>query len=122
MATNDRERRLFSRVNFQARADFHQGARSWEAQVEDVSLQGLMATLPSADRPAATEAVRAVIHLADDTVIQMNLRLAHTRGAQMGFRCENIDLDSIGHLRRLVELNTGNPRNCEQELAMLASG
>jgi hypothetical protein len=34
-------------------------------------------------------------------------------------RCDSIDLDSITHLRRLVELNAGDPRELDRELAIL---
>jgi hypothetical protein len=36
--------------------------------------------------------------------------------------CESIDLDSITHLRRLVELNAGDPALLERELTALVAG
>ena len=122
MTSSDRERRLFSRIIFRAKADLHQGAHTWQSAVRDLSLQGLSVDLPAGGQLQAEKPVRAVIHLARDTVIQMSLRLAHATDAKLGFRCENIDIDSIGHLRRLLELNSGDPRTCERELADLASG
>jgi hypothetical protein len=37
----------------------------------------------------------------------------------LGFVCQYIDLDSISHLRRLVELNLGDGSLLERELAAL---
>jgi len=39
----------------------------------------------------------------------------------VGIRCESIDLDSISHLRRLVELNLGDPELLNRELSALVS-
>ncbi len=121
MTISNRDRRHFSRVSFQAKAEFHQGSHSWEAQVLDLSLCGLQTDLPDDQQLQPQKLVRAVIHLAKDTVIQMTLRLAHASGGRMGFHCESIDLDSISHLRNLVALNMGDSQACEQELARLGS-
>ena len=43
----------------------------------------------------------------------------HVDGANVGLRCDNIDLDSITHLRRLVELNVGDHNILERDLASL---
>jgi hypothetical protein len=33
--------------------------------------------------------------------------------------CDNIDVDSVTHLRRLVALNSGDPKLLDRELAAL---
>ena len=38
---------------------------------------------------------------------------------ELGLRCVDIDLDSITHLRRLVELNLGETELLERELSAL---
>jgi len=53
------------------------------------------------------------------TVVQMEVRLAHSRDGLLGFECRAIDLDSLSHLRRLVELNLGDARLLDRELAAL---
>lgn len=49
----------------------------------------------------------------------MTVSLAHEKGRQLGFYCEEIDLDSITHLRRLIELNLGSSELLERELSAL---
>ena len=65
------------------------------------------------------EAFDVDIHLAPDTPVHMRVRLAHDDHGQLGFVCEHIDLASISHLRRLVELNLGDPQELERELGAL---
>jgi hypothetical protein len=45
--------------------------------------------------------------------------LTRTRDDLLGFVCRHIDLESISHLRRLVELNLGDESLLERELAAL---
>ena len=45
--------------------------------------------------------------------------VAHIDDKTIGFTCENIDLESISHLKRLVELNLGDKALLHRELASL---
>jgi hypothetical protein len=49
----------------------------------------------------------------------MTGEIAHREGRQVGVRCLEIDLDSISHLRRLVELNVGDEAILHRELGAL---
>jgi hypothetical protein len=49
----------------------------------------------------------------------MEVRLTHDDHGHLGFVCEHIDLESIAHLRRLVELNLADHNELERELAAL---
>ena len=49
----------------------------------------------------------------------MEARVVHVEGRYAGLRCLAIDLDSVTHLRRLVELNLGDPALLERELSAL---
>ncbi|VAX04921.1 hypothetical protein MNBD_GAMMA20-584, partial [hydrothermal vent metagenome] len=46
----------------------------------------------------------------------------HSENDHIGFRCEHIDLESISHLRRLVELNLGDAKLLDRELSALTRG
>jgi hypothetical protein len=61
------------------------------------------------------------LHLAEGVIIAMWGKVAHLEGRFTGMRCETIDLESITHLRRLVELNSGDPSMLERELHSLAT-
>ena len=53
--------------------------------------------------------------------ISMETRVAHEQGRYIGLLCLAIDLDSITHLRRLVELNLCDPNLLEREVSVLIS-
>jgi hypothetical protein len=47
--------------------------------------------------------------------------IAHLEGTQVGLRCDSIDIDSLTHLRRLVELNVGDEAILQRELSALTA-
>ena len=49
----------------------------------------------------------------------MDVEIAHRENDELGLNCKDIDVDSITHLRRLVELNLGDPELLERELSAL---
>ncbi|MNJ70609.1 Cyclic diguanosine monophosphate-binding protein [compost metagenome] len=49
----------------------------------------------------------------------MTVELRHVDDTQLGFICEHIDLDSLEHLCRLVELNLADRTELEREFHQL---
>lgn len=49
----------------------------------------------------------------------MDATVAHVDGRHIGLHCDRIDLDSITHLRQLVEFNAGDRNVLERDLAKL---
>ena len=47
----------------------------------------------------------------------MEVSVAHIEESRIGFYCQHIDIDSISHLHRLVELNLGNEKLLEREMS-----
>lgn len=92
------------------------------AHVLDLSLKGALLSLPSATELTLTLPCLLKIQLNDkETVIAMAGELAHIEGEQAGFLCRSIDIESITHLRRLIEMNLGDATLVERELAALIS-
>lgn len=52
----------------------------------------------------------------------MDGTVVHCEDGHLGFRCDHIDLDSISHLKRLVELNLSDEALLERELSELSQG
>ena len=74
----------------------------------------------SADWPGVLGAkCKLRLDLGQGAMIIMQATVAHLEGTRMGLRCDNLGLDSITHLRRLVELNAGDPNLLERELPAL---
>lgn len=120
MNDSNSERRRFQRIAFDAATELQQGERRWSAQLHDLSLKGLLVHCPQ-DWQQADGALPflARVRLAEDAVLEMEVELTRTQGDLLGFVCRHIDIESISHLRRLVELNLGDESLLERELAAL---
>lgn len=114
------QRRRFTRVFFDAETVLIQDTREWVVQLRDISFQGMLVELLPGQTPDPEQPIDATIHLGGDIQIRMTCRVANHRDHQLGLKCRNIDLDSLTHLRRLVELNVGDTRMLEREFSALA--
>lgn len=119
MSEITKERRQFSRILFDAWVELRQGEKLWHAAVIDLSLNGLLVNEPMDWAIDTAQPLSAAIRLDANATIQMTVLWRHSRSGQIGFECEHIDIDSISNLRRLVELNLGNPELLERELGAL---
>jgi hypothetical protein len=114
------DRRRFNRILFDAPVTVIQGERRVEANLIDISLKGALVRLPQAQEEAFGDATVIRVKLGDDdSHIEMHGEVVHRMGGRIGFQCRHIDMDSITHLRRLVELNLGDPDLLERELEAL---
>ncbi|HHI93454.1 MAG TPA: PilZ domain-containing protein [Gammaproteobacteria bacterium] len=116
----DTEKRRFSRISFVTDIHLVNAEGSWDAKLIDASLKGILATMPDGWHSKIGDHY-LVEMLTDnsDATIRMEVSVAHIKEQRAGFRCEHIDLDSISHLRRLVELNLGDSEILSRELAEL---
>ncbi|MCV2356962.1 PilZ domain-containing protein [Paucibacter sp. B2R-40] len=116
------ERRHFARVAFDVEAELITTQEHLKAQVLDLSLKGALLNLPGAAELALNLPCLLKVRLNDqETVIAMAGELAHVEGEHAGFLCRSIDIESITHLRRLIEMNLGDASLVERELAALIS-
>jgi hypothetical protein len=96
------------------------GGRRHGSRLIDISLKGALVELPSDWRPATGQRVGLEIRLLDSPItIRMDSEVAHVEGERLGLHCLSIDLESMTHLRRLMELNLGDSRLLERELLSL---
>lgn len=115
------ERRRFTRIAFDARVELTQGDISWPAQLLDISLRGLLLAKIGLYELPANKSLLVKIILSDQTDITMWAQVVHQTVEQSRLTCANIDIDSVSHLRRLVELNLGDATAAERELSELIS-
>ena len=114
------ERRRFSRIAFHRPAELDVRVGQAACEVLDVSLKGALVEVPPTFRVHLGQPCTLVIRLdAGDARIRMEGEVVHREGAQVGVRCVEIDLESISHLRRLVELNIGDEDVLHRELSAL---
>jgi hypothetical protein len=114
------ERRHYSRIAFRSPGRLVFTDCSIEVVVVDLSLKGALIRLP-ANTLIENDAI-CMLHVRlnkkNDQII-MECSVAHVEGRQAGLVCLTIDLDSVTHLRRLVELNLGDLQLLERELSAL---
>ena len=114
-----KERRLFQRLPFQAQAQLVFAAQVQNVQVLDISLKGaLVQPLEPLVLPKQAPC-QLILELAPGCHIAMSADVAHCQEQLLGLYCTGIDLDSITHLRRLLELHTGDSSMVEREFGLL---
>ena len=55
-----------------------------------------------------------------ESEVSMHIAVVHQHKDETGLQCNAIDIDSITHLRRLVELNLGDEEQLNKELSQLS--
>ncbi len=113
------ERRRFKRIDFDAPTELVQGEQRWPVELVDISLKGLLIESPEKWLADPEQAFEVRIHLDEDAVVQMQVELRHIEGTQLGFICSHIDLSSMEHLCRLIELNLADRTELEREFRQL---
>ncbi|WP_336368367.1 PilZ domain-containing protein [Marinobacter sp. C2H3] len=120
MSVSHSEKRRFHRIEFDAPCELHCHDQVWSTEVLDICLKGLLVQRPLGWSVPVDQACEVVIHLNEhEAAIVMAVELKHVEKHRLGFRCQYIDLDSATHLKRLVELNLGDPALLEREFAHL---
>lgn len=113
-------RRQFSRIFFQTQARLYLHGQEYPVEIADLSLKGALVQPSTGPMLATGDHGTLKISLGEHgPQIRMEISVAHHQGSLYGLACREIDLDSITHLRRLVELNLGDESLLERELALL---
>ena len=112
------ERRMFSRILFATDAHLAQGETKWETTILDLSLNGALVEEP-VHFSNSGEAITLSFTLPEsDIEISIDTELVHQKNTQLGLKCNFIDVDSISHLKRMVELNLGDASLLNRELML----
>ncbi|WP_104402908.1 PilZ domain-containing protein [Vibrio penaeicida] len=116
------ERRRFSRVIYQAPAKLVQGDLTVNSDIRDLSLHGLLLSGSPANHDFDTSNMLYVdIELPDsDIVISLEAEIVELNDNFMRLSIHHIDIDSISHLKRLVELNVGDEALLHREIEQLS--
>jgi hypothetical protein len=115
------DKRRFSRVPFDTDIHLVGAHGSWHCRLIDVALKGILTTLPSNWRgKIGDHYLVEMLTDNEEASIRMEVSVAHIEEDHIGFRCEHIDLDSVTHLRRLLELNLGDAEILYRELSELS--
>ena len=116
---SDQDKRRFTRVPFDAEVALRVGGDIWTTDLIDVSLKGLLVAAPAGFAGETGSRLDADILLNEEVSIRTECTLVHQTGERLGLHIDRIDMESIMHLRRLIELNLGDPALLERELTGL---
>lgn len=114
------DKRRFHRILYNAEAILQSDGNRYPCKIIDLSLKGCLVSFDEPWTESSEIPYTLTLNLTDEVSIVMIVEVAHVIGTQVGFKCGNIDIDSISRLRRLVELNLGDSDLLERELAALS--
>lgn len=123
MAGTDKQERHFQRIHFDCLVKFEVGDSRLDCELVDISLRGALihnCTGATLDTGAPCKLILN-LDATGETQIVMEGNIAHKNDNRIGIRCQYIDLDSMTHLRKLVEINLGDPALLEREIVSLQS-
>ncbi|MBT3310294.1 MAG: PilZ domain-containing protein [Gammaproteobacteria bacterium] len=115
------EHRNHHRVHFDYIVDFEFDKQRHTCELFDISLRGALIGACTGATPEAGTPCKLIIKLdaTEQTKIVMFGSIAHKKENRVGIICEEIDIDSMTHLRKLVEYNLGDVELVNRELDAL---
>ena len=114
------EKRHFTRADFTTGGTIRRGTRQIPCVLVDLSLKGALVTVEDPDLVELNKLFEITIPLpGSDIAIKTSSECVHKESNYLGFRFHSIDAESMTHLRRLLELNTGWVDEISSELSFL---
>lgn len=114
------ERRRFSRIVYQAPATLTQDEHQVDASIKDLSLHGLLVACDESDS-LDLKPLSIRFSLPDsDVTIELVGRIIAKNDHILRVSIEHIDLESISHIKRIVELNVGDDKLLHREIEHLS--
>ncbi len=117
--STQKERRSYNRIPFNAEILMQCGDEEWSCNLLDISLKGMLVEPPENLDIDINNPCGMALFLGDDVSIHARVKIQRTDDGNWGLEWLQIDVDSLQHLRRLMELNTNNPAMLMRELSEL---
>ncbi len=115
------ERRRFSRVVYQVPATLTQDDMFLDTTIQDLSLHGLLLRANSTDGLLKGVLVDISFTLSDSDVdITLEAEIVSFDDHEIRLKISHINIESISHLKRLIELNVGNDDLLHREIEHLS--
>jgi hypothetical protein len=114
-------RRQFTRILFSINAILEVEQQNYPVTIHDISLNGALVTMPNTVQSLKGKLGLLHFDLANgESIVEMHIAVVHEVNEEVGLQCNAIDIDSVTHLRRLVELNLGDEGQLHKELSQLS--
>ena len=114
-------RRQFTRILFSIKAELNVEDSIYPVSIHDISLNGALVTTTKLEQHLKGKLGTLQFFLSDnESEVTMHIAVVHEKDDEIGLQCNAIDIDSVTHLRRLVELNLGDSEQLDKELDQLS--
>ncbi|MCW8853235.1 MAG: PilZ domain-containing protein [Gammaproteobacteria bacterium] len=117
--SSEHEKRHYRRIPFIAEVVMSINELEWRSVLLDISLKGMLVDSPSDIQPDLNAVYSIELVLGEDVSINMEARISHVNNEHWGMQWENIDIEGLSHLRRLLELNLNDSEEMHREIAEL---
>ncbi len=111
------EKRYCKRITFPATVEIEFQQRSYPGELLDLSMKGALIQ-PDGDitlQKKENASIKITLPMSE-LILSFEAELVHLYKNNMGFKFISVDIDTMTHLRRLMELNTGNSEQVHEEI------
>jgi len=113
-------RRHFTRILFSIDAQLDIEDKTYIVNIHDISLNGALVSAPENAESILNKVGTLSFNLAcNEAEVRMHIAIVHVEADEIGLQCNAIDIDSVTHLRRLIELNLGDDSQLNKEISQL---
>ena len=110
--------RHFRRIPFAAEVTLNVGLDVWSGELLDVAMKGAMVGTETPLPLSLGAKCSLCISLAETPIVlNFETELVHCEESCYGFKFISEDLETLTHLRKLIELNTGDAEATRSELS-----
>ncbi|MDO6718355.1 PilZ domain-containing protein [Psychrosphaera sp. 1_MG-2023] len=114
------DKRRFTRIVFSAPATLTVNNIDYPTTLVDISLKGaLIAQIKGIENLVKETCLLKFCLNESDVEVELTGHITHVEKEHLGIHCDKIDLQSVSHLRRLVELNVGSSELLDRNLNSL---
>lgn len=111
-------KRHFSRIHFVAHTQLKYQDKTYRGELLDLSLKGALLQFKENIPIIKGEKCEIIIHLPSSNInLNFEAKLVHIHSGHFGFKFVSEDIDTLTHLRKMIELNIGDHEQVTNELA-----
>ena len=113
-------KRRFSRIQFNVKCSLTLAHQQYEVSLLDLALKGaLIETNPSLPAALKTPCTLTIELEGLESPLHFSADVVHVHENRIGLKFTSTDIDSMIHLRSIVESNTADPEKISHELGFL---
>ncbi|MCW8996861.1 MAG: PilZ domain-containing protein [Psychromonas sp.] len=118
------DKRKFSRINFPGKCLLNgivsDESKKWESKLLDISLKGALIKRPDFLSYKENDPIQLQLSLeGSDITLEFSGVICHQEKDRLGIKFLTLSLESISHLKRLIQLNLGDENLLHREMSQL---